>query len=212
MYHINFVDEVTQWELIACVPAISDRSMLPMLETILDLYPFTLHEFHADNGSEYINRLVAKLLSRLLITLSKSRPRKHNDNALVETKNGSIVRKEMGYHHIPTQYAILINDWYHAWFNIYLNYHRPCGFATSMIDHKGKERKVYRLNDYVTPYQKLKSLPDATQYLKPGSTFVQLDAIEAAHSDTDFAAAMRVAKYQLEKKIDAQGAKELPMV
>lgn len=211
VYHINFVDEVTQWELVACVPTIADRYMLPVLEASIALYPFVIHEFHADNGSEYINKLVVKLLSRLLITLSKSRPRRHNDNALVETKNGGIIRKEMGYTHIPGHYANLINTWYQDWFNTYLNYHRPCGFATTIVDHKGKERTVYRPHDYWTPYQKLKSLPDAEQYLQPGVTFVQLDAIEAFCSDTDFAAAMRAAKYQLLKEIDEHEARELPM-
>lgn len=211
VYHINFVDEVTQWEMVACVPAISSRYMLPVLEAILALFPFAVIEFHADNGSEYINQLVATLLKRLLITLSKSRPRRHNDNALVETKNGSVIRNEMGYRHIPKGYAELINDWYATWFNIYLNYHRPCGFATTTTDHKGKEHKVYKSQDYSTPYCKLKSLPDAGRYLKPGITFQQLDAIELCMSDTEFAAAMAQAKYQLLKVIDEREAKELPM-
>lgn len=211
VYNINFVDEVTQWELVACVSTICDRDMLPILEAILDLYPFVIIEFHADNGSEYINKQVAAMLNRLLVTLSKSRPRRHNDNALVESKNGSVLRKEMGYNHIPKTYAQLINAWYQSWFNVYLNYHRPCGFVTTTTDHKGKEKKVYKPKDYKTPYVKLKSLPDAEQYLKPGITFKQLDAIEDDKSDTEFAVAMRKAKYQLMTEIDESEAKELPM-
>lgn len=206
VYHINFVDEVTQWEFVACVPTICDRDMLPVLENILALFPFVIIEFHADNGSEYINKLVAKMLNRLSIYLSKSRPRRHNDNALVETKNGSVIRKEMGYNHIPKKYASLINEWYQTWFNNYLNFHRPCGFATTTIDHKGKERKVYKPKDYQTPYAKLKSLADAKQYLKTSITFNQLDKIEDVMSDTDFAVAMRQAKYQLLEKIDKDEA------
>ena len=211
VYHINFVDEVTQWEFVACVPTIGDRDMLPILEAILGLYPFVIIEFHADNGSEYINHQVALMLNRLLITLSKSRPRRHNDNALVEAKNGSVIRKEMGYNHIPSQYAALINDWYQTWFNPYLNYHRPCGFATTTVDHKGKERNVYKPNGYMTPYQKLKSLPDAEQYLKSGITFAQLDVIEGSMSYTDFSEAKSNAKHQLMKQIDEHEARELPM-
>jgi hypothetical protein len=210
VYNINFVDEVTQWEFVACVPTICDRDMLPILEAILALYPFVIIEFHADNGSEYINKLVAKLLNRLHITLSKSRPRRHNDNALVETKNGGIIRKHMGYNHIPKDYAGAINSWYQQWFNTYLNYHRPCGFATTTVDHKGKERKVYKPKDYMTPYSKLKSLPSADQYLKPNVSFAQLDRIAYLLSDTDYAIAMMKAKYQLMGTIDAK-LKELPM-
>jgi len=212
VYHINFVDEVTQWEFVACVPTICDRHMLPILETILFMYPFVIHEFHADNGSEYINRQVAAMLERLHITLSKSRPRRHEDNALAETKNGGVIRKEMSYNHIPSHYAGLIHDWYLKWFNPYLNYHRPCGFVTTITDSKGKERKVYRPQDYMTPYAKLKSLPNASQYLKPGVTFAHMNTVEEAMSDTEFAIAMRKAKYQLMKQIDESEAKELPMV
>lgn len=211
VYHINFVDEVTQWEFVACVPTICDRDMLPILEAILFMYPFVIHEFHADNGSEYMNKLVEKMLKRLQVVLSKSRPRRHEDNALVETKNGGIIRKEMSYNYIPSHYAELIHAWYLEWFNPYLNYHRPCGFVTTITDHKGKERKVYKPQDYMTPYAKLKSLPNASQYLKPGVTLKHMDAIEEAMSDTEFATAMRKAKYQLMRTIDESEAKELPM-
>jgi transposase InsO family protein len=212
VYHINFVDEVTQEEFVACVSTICDRDMLPVIERTLDAFPFVVQEFHADNGSEYINHQVVALCNRLLVMLSKSRPRQHNDNALVETKNGSIIRKEMGYAHIPRQYAVLINTWYQEWFNVYLNFHRPCGFATATTDHKGKERKIYKPKDYMTPYQKFKSLPNAEQYLKPGVTFAQLNAIEEAMSDTEFATAMRNKKYKLSAQLAAHEAKELPMV
>lgn len=212
VYHINFVDEVTQWEFVACVPTICDRDMLPVLEAILAMYPFVIIEFHSDNGSEYINKLVVKLLNRLRITLSKSRPRRHNDNALVETKNGGIIRKHMGYNHIPKDYAGAINIWYQEWFNTYLNYHRPCGFATITVDRKGKERKVYKPKDYRTPYAKLKSLPNAGQYLKPGISFDRLDRIAYALSDTDYAIAMMKAKYQLMETIDGhRGMEAVPM-
>lgn len=211
IYNINFVDEVTQWEFVACVPTICDRDMLPILEAILFMYPFVIIEFHADNGSEFINKLVVKLLNRLHIKLSKSRPRRHNDNALVETKNGGVIRKHMGYNHIPKDYAGVINSWYQQWFNPYLNYHRPCGFATTTTDHKGKERKVYKPKDYANPYMKLCSLPNAEQYLKPGVTFEYLDKLAYAMSDTDYAKAMMKAKYQLMKSIDEQETKELPM-
>ena len=211
VYHINFVDEVTQWEFVACVATICDKDMLPVLEAILFMYPFVIHEFHADNGSEYMNKQVAEMLERIHVTLSKSRPRRHNDNALVETKNGGVVRKEMGYNYIPSHYAEIIHAWYLEWFNPYLNYHRPCGFVTTITDHKGKERKVYKPQDYMTPYRKLKSLPDTEQYLKPGVTFEQLDELETAMSDTEFALAKNKTKYQLMKKIDENEAKELPM-
>lgn len=194
VYHINFVDEVTQFEFVAAVESISERHLLPVLEAILAAFPFVIHEFHADNGSEYINKLVVKLLNRLHIRLSKSRPRRHNDNALVETKNGSIIRKAIGYGHIPARHAGILNAWYQTWFNRYLNYHRPCAFATAVRDAKGKERLVYKPQDYQTPYDKLKGLPNAATYLRPDLTFAQLDKMAYAMSDTAYAQAMARAK------------------
>lgn len=197
VYHINFVDEVTQWELIAAVETISDRHMLPVLLVILEQFPFVIWEFHSDNGSEFINRKVLDILRRLHAKLSKSRPRRHNDNALVETKNGGIIRKAWGYDHIPARQAPMVNQWYEDWFNTYLNFHRPCGFALVKRDKKGKEKHTYPASGYMTPYEKLRSLPNPEQYLKPGITFDQLDFVAYAMSDTEFATLMEQAKDRL---------------
>jgi len=83
--------------------------MLPALQELLDAFPFTILGFHADNGSEYVNRQVAGMLNKLLVEFTKSRPRRSNDNALVESKNGSVVRKHMGYGHIPARAAEAVN-------------------------------------------------------------------------------------------------------
>ena len=49
---------------------------------------------------------------------------------------------------------------YTAYFNPYLNYHRPCGFARVEVADNGKRRRRYRLEDYRTPYEKLRSLDE----------------------------------------------------
>ncbi len=108
VYHINSVDEVTQWEVVVTVERISEQFMLPALRSLLKQFPFLVRGFHADNGSEYINRHVANLLNDLMIRLTKSRPRHSNDNALAESKNNSVVRKTFGYVHIPQQHAPLM--------------------------------------------------------------------------------------------------------
>ena len=199
VYHINSVDEVTQWEIIASVEQISESYLEPILKLILEQYPFLIVEFHADNGSEYINHTVAKLLNKLLIKLTKSRSRQTNDNALVESKNGSIIRKHMGYFYIHQKYAPSINDFYLKVFNPYLNFHRPCGFATITTNSKGKQSKIYKT--YLTPYEALKNIPNAKKYLKPGITFNQLDQISMQHSDNEYANIMDEEKTKLFDKI-----------
>jgi len=200
VYHINLVDEVLQWEIVACVPQISEYYLLPVLEDILRAYPFAVINFHSDNGSEYINKVVAKLLNKLLIKQTKSRPRHSNDNGLVEGKNGSVIRKWMGRNFISKNYAVLINNFYQDYFNIYLNYHRPCGFATIKVDARGKEKKVYDV--YQTPYEALKSLPNAKNFLKKGISFEKLDKVAYEKSDNEFAASMQKAKVELFNKFN----------
>jgi len=87
------------------VPQISEAFLLPALEQILQQFPFEIRGFHSDNSSEYINRSVAQLLDKPLIEQTKSRPRRSNDNGLVETKNGSVIRKHMGYGHIGSAHS-----------------------------------------------------------------------------------------------------------
>ena len=96
---------------------------------------------HSDNGSEYINHRVAKLLEKLHVEFTKSRSRHSNDNGLAETKNGSIVRKYFGSHPIAPRYAPQLNEWTKRYLNTYLNYHRPCYFPSIKKDAKGKEQQ-----------------------------------------------------------------------
>ena len=142
IYHINAVDAVTQFQVIVTVERISEAFMLPAIRQILASFPFEIQGFHADNGGEYINYTIAALLDKLLIEFTKSRPRHRNDNALVESKNGSVVRKLYGYEHIPQHYASQFSVFNKTQVYRYVNFHRPCYFPTTVIDSKGKERKI----------------------------------------------------------------------
>lgn len=197
LYHINLVDEITQWEMVATVEKISEKYLRPVVEEMLALFPFIIYEFHSDNGSEYINRIIAELLNKLHIELTKNRSRHTNDNALVESKNGSIIRKLYGRNHIPQEHAPLINEFNRKYVNLYLNYHRPCGFATDKVDKRGKIKKVYDV--YLTPYEALKSHLNASEFLKEGISFEILDKTAYQKSDNEFAALMQKAKVELFK-------------
>ena len=187
VYHINAVDEVTQFEIVFSVERISERYLIPVLKALLEAFPFIIKGFHSDNGSEYINHIVAKLLKKLLIEFTKSRPRKSGDNALAEGKNAAIVRKTFGYAHIPQCYAERINEFNTQALNPYVNYHRPCFFPTIKRDSKSKEKRIYHYKDMMTPYEKFKSLPNADNYLKPGLSFKKLNDIAKSMSDNEAA-------------------------
>ena len=197
VYHINAVDTVTQWEIAGCVEKISEQYLLPVLEAILHQFPFRIIGFHSDNGSEFINHKVAEMLEGLLIEFTKSRANRSQDNALVEGKNGAVIRKHVGYGHIAAPHAEAVQKFYTAHFNPYLNYHRPCGFATTSFNARGKRTRHYKVGDYQTPYEKLQSLPEAGQYLKQEGSFARLDRIAARMSDTECARKMGEAKAKL---------------
>jgi hypothetical protein len=199
VYHINMVDEVTQWEITGCVEGISEYFLTPMLEALIALFPFVIWNFHSDNGSEYINKVVAKLLNKLSIDQTKSRSRHTNDNALAESKNGSVIRKHMGYMHIPKKHAEKINVFYGKYLNPYLNFHRYCAYPTEYTDSRGKIRKVYDI--YLTPCQKLLSLPHVDQYLKPGVTKESLITEQMKLSHVEAAEKLQKEKEKLFKQI-----------
>ena len=175
VYHINTISQITQFECIAAVPEITHQFMIPTLRKIIQSFPFKILGFHCDNGSEYINKFVVTLLNDLIIDFTKSRPRHSNDNALIETKNGSIIRSWIGYGFIDKKFAKDLNEFYFGCFNEYLNFHRPCAFASIKELPNGKIKKVYKFEDYSTPYNKLKSLPNSHKFLKKGLSFNTLD-------------------------------------
>ena len=186
-----------QWQVEACVQGISEAYLLPVLALIIAQFPFVVLGFHSDNGSEYINHQVAKMLEKLRIEQTKSRSRHSNDNALAESKNASVVRKHMGYSHIPQQFATPINAFYHETFNPWLNLHRPCLFATSVTNAKGKIVKRYRHEDVKTPLECLTPLSEKNLVtFKPGITLAALQA--QAKSQTDLAAAQTMQRVKNE--------------
>jgi transposase InsO family protein len=204
VYHINAVDTATQWQVVGCASKISEAYLLPVLQAVLAQFPFVIMGFHVDNGSEYINHRVASLLEKLHAEFTKSRACRSQDNALVEGKNGAIIRKLIGYGYIAGEHAEAIGKFYTRHLNPYLNFHRPCGFATVSLDERGKRRRPYKTEDYRTPLEKLKSLEGAAPYLKPGVSVAELEREALAISDTECARRMNDAKSRLLRQCKVQ--------
>lgn len=199
VYHINLVDEVVQWEVIVAVEEISEAFLEGVLVAALDCFPFVIRNFHSDNGSEYINKTVARLLNTLLIRQTKGRPRHSNDNGLVETKNGAIIRKHMGYWHIPGKWAPRINVFYRDHLIPYINFYRPSAFPTEKREPNGRKKISYK--QYRTPLQKLHSLPAEDRNLKPGITMKILKVDAARKTPNKAAEELQEAKRTLFKMI-----------
>ena len=202
VYHINAVDCVTQWEVVATCEKISEAYLLPVLAEMLAAFPFTILGVHADNGSEYINHRVAAMLDKLNAELTKSRPRRSNDNALAETKNGAVVRKFLGYSHIPQRFAAQVNDFCRDYLNPYLNLHRPCLFAQERTDARGKVTKRYPQHLVQTPLEKLTSLSPEYRNLRPDVALQALQRQADAMSDNEAADRLQKARTALFESIN----------
>jgi len=195
VYHINLVDEVTQWEILFCVESITEGSMAYVVEQALKLFPFVVIGFHSDNGGENINGSVSEVLQKQFIEQTKSRSGRCNDNALIECKNGAVVRKHMGRWHLPKFEARKIQAFFRDFFNEFLNFHRMCAYPRTVVSDDGKKKKVYE--ETMTPCQKLLSIPKVETYLRPDITIQSLKEKMIEHSHIEFAKIMAAAKQKL---------------
>jgi hypothetical protein len=195
IYHINAVDEMTQWEIVAATPQISEYWLIPLLEQLLEQFPFTIRGFHSDNGSEFINYTVARLLEKLLIEQTKSRAHRTGDNGLVESKNGAVIRKHMGFGHIAAEHAETVDRFHRRYLNPYVNFHRPCAVPQVITEPNGKRRRVYR--KWATPFEIFSQVPRCQSCLRSGVGMADLECFAKAQSDTEAAIEMQTAKRQM---------------
>jgi transposase InsO family protein len=163
---------------------------MPVLQAMLDPFPFHIRGFPSDNGSEFMNHTVATLLNKLLVEQTKSRPRHSNDNGLAESKNGWVIRKHIGYGHIASVHVEDFDQFYRGHFNPYLNFHWPCGVPEVKLDAKGKTKRVYRW--YATPWEILRQLPGVAGFLRPELTLDQLGESARSKPDTQAATEMQM--------------------
>ena len=103
---------------------------------------------------------------------------------MVETKRRGYPQV-VGNQFLPSQAAESIENFYRDWLNRYLNFHRPCAFATLQPDKRGKLRKVY--HEWSTPLEKLLSLPESERGLREEVSIDGLEKEAKAESDTQFA-------------------------
>lgn len=201
VYHINSVDETTQWQVPIAVERLQESCMERALDEVFSMLPFVIRNFHSDNGGEYINRVVQSFLKRRQTKQTKSRPRRSNDNGLVESKNGAVIRKHMTHHYIAQPFAARINKFYREYLIPYLNFHRPCAFPRVEVLANGKKKITYPKENYMTPYKKLKSLSKWEQYLREGITSEILERQSHEKTPNQAAKELKEAKEKLFKII-----------
>ena len=132
-----------------------------MLESILEQFPFVIRGFHSDNGSEFINYNVVRLLDKLRIEPTKSRAHHCGDNGLVETKNGAVIRKHIGFGYIDAKHAEAVDQFHREHLNPYVNFHRPCAVPKILTAANGKRRRIYLR--WATPFELFREMPQCAK-------------------------------------------------
>jgi hypothetical protein len=122
----------------------------------------------------------------------------------VESKNGAVIRKHLGWTHIASGHAEAVNLFHRQHLNPYLNFHRPCGIPELRTLARGKIKRVYR--QWETPWDILRTLPDWKTTLRTETTAEGLQRHAAAQSDTDAAVALQQAKRDLFRQLRRQSA------
>ena len=197
--HIDAAGAVAQWQIVGCCPTIPEGHLIPVSEAMPHQFPFRIQGFHSDNGSEFLNARVEKLLPKPRVgEFTHLRLHRTTGNALVEGKHGAVVRQHTGHEPIGAQHAGEFQRFCMAEFNPYWNYHHPCGLATVEVDVKGqRRRRLYRPEDCRSPCEKLLSPGPGEGYLQPGVMAAFLKQQAGRMSDTECALQMQQPKRKL---------------
>lgn len=192
LHRLNLVDEITRFQFVGAVERLDAACLAPVLDGLLHTFPFTVRGFHATRFSGGVNRRVAALLCELHAEgRAGSGAVRGNDGHLAAPGDGRF----------PNRYAAQVNAFIRQMLSSYLNYHRLCCFPADRVDATGRLHRHCRDADIVTPYERLRSLPEARACLKPGTTFTQLDALASAMSDNEAARAVGEAGARLLRSV-----------
>jgi len=124
------------------------------LKRIRERTPFTWEGLDSDNGQEFINQILYKYCQKEKLEFTRSRPNRKNDNAYIEQKNWTHVRKLLGYLRYDTlEEMMIINDLYRSELRLYKNFFQP----VMKLIHKerigGRIKRKYDIPK--TPHQRL---------------------------------------------------------
>ena len=159
--YINTLDAVdisTTWTEKQALMGKSERLTVEAFEKMEKRFPFRTLGIDSDNGSEFINWHFLRLAKRKQITFTRSRAYRKNDQAHVEQKNFSTVRKIIGYKRLETEKQLAILNRIYQLLSDYLNFFLP---TLKLVRKEHIGSKVKRIYDKArTPYQRVLEHPN----------------------------------------------------
>lgn len=151
------VDIETHWCELAALPNKGQTATCAALQLLRQQLPFALLGLDSDNGSEFINDQLLRYCQAEHITFTRSRPYHKNDQAYVEQKNWSAVRRVVGYARYESPQALALLATLYADLRLFLNFFQPTMKLLEKTRHGSKVRKRYEPAQ--TPYQRLIASP-----------------------------------------------------
>jgi hypothetical protein len=152
LYTLNMTDIATCWTVPMALRRKSAAEVLRALDLSVERLPFVLLGIDFDNGSEFLNEDLIKWCVAHSVTYTRSREYKKNDQAWIEEKNGSVVRKAVGRARYEGNAAFeKLSELYGVLF-MHLNYFIPCQKLLSKTRIGSKTVKKYDIAK--TPYQR----------------------------------------------------------
>ena len=175
---LTCVDLSTGW--IECL-AVRQRTQQAVFEAIQNMrtrLPFPLLGLDSDNGSEFINDLIYRYCLSEKITFTRSRPYKKNDQAHVEQKNWSVVRRLIGYDRFETEAEYLLLQSIYADLRLYANFFQP---VLKLVSKEHVDNKLLKRYDQAaTPFRRVLAANDIPFETKARLTnlYIQLNPVQ----------------------------------
>jgi hypothetical protein len=161
---LTMTDIATCWTELAALPNKSGTETLKAVIQIRHLLPFPMLGFDSDNGGEFINEEMVKWCEQSGITFTRSREYRKNDQAHVEEKNGSIVRRMIGYDRYEGEHSWKILHSLYRLLRLYTNFFQPC---MKLISKERDGARVYKKYDQArTPYERVLNSDHISRHVK----------------------------------------------
>ncbi len=182
-HSLNVTDIHTAWTETRAIRGRGRAAVIQAFNEIEAALPFRLLGIDSDNGSEFLNWHLGAWCAQRDVQFTRGRPYKKDDNAHVEQKNWTHVRKLLGWDRYDTPEAVeLMNDLYRHELRLWLNLYLPSVKLLKKVRVGSKLRRVY--DPPQTPLQRVARAPgaDSQRLAELERLREQIDPFELAHT------------------------------
>ena len=169
---LTLTDVATGWTEMRATPNKAQTHVFAALQVLRTQLPFALRGIDSDNGAEFINTQLVRYCTDEHLTFTRGRVGRKNDNAFVESKNWSVVRRLIGYDRYETPTHVKQLNQLYGVYRLYVNHFIPVTKLLKTVRQGSRVQKMY--DDPKTPYQRVLDSPLVDKQAK-----AQLRAIHA---------------------------------